>query len=79
LSQEGDFCSNIKESGTQDSLSSTFESCLIRFKIEGLVEKDFSFSEVCGWFIMFEHQFGMFDKMIEILLDTACKKADGDT
>jgi hypothetical protein len=28
---------------------------------------------------MFEHQFGMFDKMIEILLDTACKKADGDT
>jgi hypothetical protein len=79
LSQEGNFGTDIKKSSAHDSLSSTFESCLIRFKIEGLVEKDFSFIEVCGWFIMLEHQSGMFNKMIQILLDTACKKPDSDT
>lgn len=79
MSQEGDFGTDIKESTAHDSMSSTFESCLIRFKIEGLVEKDFSFIEVCGWFVMLEHQSGMFNKMIEILLDTARKKADSDT
>jgi hypothetical protein len=28
---------------------------------------------------MLEHQSGMFNKMIHILLDTTCKKANGDT
>lgn len=79
FSQEGNFGSNIKESGGKYSLGSASESCLIRFKIDCLSEENSGLSQICGWFIMSQHQLCVLNKVIEILLDTACEKSNSDT
>lgn len=79
MSHECDFSSDIEKGGPEDSLSSVFESGLVGFEVEGLPDKDFGFREVCGGFVMSEHEFSMFDEVVEILLDASCEESDSDT
>lgn len=41
--------------------------------------ESFGLAEICWWFVMFEHQLGVLNEVIEILLDTTGKKSDSHT